>query len=62
MKERKINEEFIQNGLTLRTVLSENCKGCYFDIKKSGHCYDKMCARDERSDKKDVKFVIIKKD
>ena len=62
MKERKIDEEFNQDEFTLKTILSENCKGCYFDIKKNGHCYDTMCARDERSDKLDVKFVIIKKD
>lgn len=60
MQERKVDEEFIQDDRTLKTVLSYDCKGCYFDIRKNGHCYDKICSSDYRSDKLDVKFIIIK--
>jgi hypothetical protein len=61
MKQRKVDEEFEQDGMLLKTILSMDCKDCHFDIKKTGHCYDKLCASEERSDKLNVKFIRINK-
>lgn len=59
--ERKIDEVFVdpKTQIELKCIESSNgCKGCFYDIKREGHCRNHVCAYDERSDKRDVVFII----
>ena len=62
--ERKINEVFQDGNVKLRCIEDLNgkgCDGCYYDIKKAGSCYNQLCTPDERSDKRNVIFIKVKK-
>ena len=59
--ERKVNEEFEHEGVTLKCIASDNCNECFFDIRKNDYCNDRKCTTYERSDKRSVKFIKINK-
>lgn len=59
--ERKIDEEFEHEGIMLKCIASDNCNGCFFDVRKNNYCNDRRCATDERSDRKSVKFIKIQR-
>jgi hypothetical protein len=62
-KERLIDEIFNdpETGAELKCIESlSGCQWCFYSKPVNNHCENRICSHDERSDKKDVKFVIIK--
>lgn len=61
--ERSIDEVFNdpETGAELKCIESlSGCQWCFYSKPVNNHCENRICSHDERSDKKDVKFVVIK--
>lgn len=58
--ERKIGEIFEYEGIKLKVVETENfsCHGCCF-LELGYKCYDQMCMRFLRKDRKNVVFKSV---
>lgn len=58
--ERKIGEIFEYDDKKLKVVDTEDysCRGCYF-LDLGDKCYDQICMRSERKDRKNVVFTFV---
>ena len=58
--ERKIGEIFKYNDIKLKVVETEDfsCRGCYF-LALGDKCYQQLCMRSERKDRKNVVFKLV---
>ena len=58
--ERKVGEVFEYEGIKLKVEETEDysCRGCYF-LDLGDKCYDQICMRSERKDRKNVVFTFV---